>query len=173
MSSALWPGRTPLSHFGDHLGVLMQVLSLLARNVKATGNKPPKSHSAVVAALKLIDDDPTEPWTLTRVAAQVHIDHTYLIRLFHSVVGLSPMAYLNRRRLELATSFLRRGDLPVGEVGAMAGWLDANYFTRCFREHFGMSPSRYRTRFLELQGPPGSPDVVSARTAGIDPARSA
>jgi AraC-like DNA-binding protein len=82
------------------------------------------------------------------------MERTYFVRLFHSVVGLSPMAYLTRRRLELATSFLRREDLPVGEVGALSGWVDANYFTRRFRGHFGMSPSRYRARFFAAQQRP-------------------
>jgi AraC-like DNA-binding protein len=39
----------------------------------------------------------------------------------------------------------------VGEVGTMSGWLDANYFSRCFRKHFGMTPSRYRARFMDGQ----------------------
>ena len=141
-----------LSHYGDHLGLLVQILSLLARNVaEKPGAKP---HRAVIAALKLIDDAPTEPWTLKTLAGRVHVEPAYFVRLFRAVVGLPPMAYLTRRRLELATSLLRREDLPVGEVGAMAGWLDANYFSRCFREHFGMTPSRYRARFMEGQKRP-------------------
>ncbi len=144
-----------LSHFGDHLGLLVQILSSLARNVAVTsGNKPVKSHRAAAAALKLIDEAPTEPWTLTSLASRAHIEPTYFVRLFRAAVGLPPMAYLTRRRLELATNLLRREDLPVGEVGALSGWLDANYFSRCFREHFGMSPSRYRARFVNGQKQP-------------------
>ena len=30
----------------------------------------------------------------------------------------------------------------------MAGWLDANYFSRCFRQHFGMTPSKYRANSM-------------------------
>jgi AraC-like DNA-binding protein len=101
----------------------------------------------VAAAIKLIDDAPTEAWTLNTLAAQVHVEPTYLARLFHAVVGLPPMAYVTRRRLELATKLLRPDYLAVGEVGAMAGWPDKNDFSRCFRQHFGMTPSRYRTRF--------------------------
>ena len=104
---------------------------------------------AVVAALKLIDDAPTDAWSLTRLAERTHIEPTYFVRLFSAVVGLSPMAYVTRRRLELATNLLRRHDLTVGEVGAMSGWVDANYFSRSFRKHFGMTPSRYRARFTE------------------------
>ncbi|MEI8290633.1 MAG: AraC family transcriptional regulator [Verrucomicrobiota bacterium] len=137
-----------LSHYGDHLGLLLQILSLLARNVSEnSGKKLSPSHRSVVSAIKLIDDAPTDPWTLKSLAARVYIEPTYFARLFHAAVGLPPMAYLTRRRLELATTLLRRDNLPVGEVGAMAGWLDCNYFSRCFRKHFGMTPSRYRARF--------------------------
>ncbi len=139
-----------LSHYGDHLGLLLNILSILARNAAAkSGNKTMTSHRAVVSAIKMIDDAPREVWTLTTLAARVHIEPTYFSRLFHTAVGLPPMAYLTRRRLELATSLLRRDDLPVGEVGAMAGWEDQNYFSRCFRKYFGMTPSRYRARFME------------------------
>jgi len=31
----------------------------------------------------------------------------------------------------------------------MAGWPDANYFSRSFRKHFGMTPTRYRERFRD------------------------
>ena len=138
-----------LRHYGDHLGLLLQLLSLLARNIAAnSGKKPAPSHRAVVSAIKIIDDAPTESWTLTTLASRVNVEPTYFARLFHAAVGLPPMAYLTRRRLELATSLLRREDLPVGEAGAMSGWLDGNYFSRCFRKHFGMTPSRYRARFL-------------------------
>jgi AraC family transcriptional regulator, L-rhamnose operon transcriptional activator RhaR len=136
------------SHYGDHLGLLVQVLSLLARNLTAeSGKKPVTSHRAIAAALKLIDDAPTDSWTLATLASRVHVEPTYFVRLFHAAVGLPPMAYVTRRRLELATKLLRKDGVAVGEVGAMAGWPDANYFSRCFRQHFGMTPSRYRARF--------------------------
>ncbi len=139
-----------LSHFGDHLGLLVQILSLLARNMMAaSGGKSAIPHRAVAYVLKLIDDAPIEPWTLNSLAARAHVEPTYFSRLFRASVGLPPMAYLTRRRLELATTLLRRDDLPVSEVGAMSGWLDGNYFSRCFHKHFGMTPSRYRARFKE------------------------
>ena len=161
-----------LSHYGDQLGLLVQFLSVLARNVGVdSGKKPAQSHHAVAAALKLIDEDPIEAWTLTSLASRVHVEPTYFVRLFRAAVGLPPMAYLIRRRLELATNLLRRENLVIGEIGAMAGWLDANYFSRCFRKHFGMTPSRYRTRFLSAQQRPKGLDVDSGRTSANDTAR--
>lgn len=145
--------KTPLNHYGDHHGLLVQILSLLARNLEATQTEEntTAAHRAIASALKLIDDAPTAPWTLSSLAKRVSIAPAYFARLFHAGVGLPPMAYLNRRRLELATTLLRCNDLPVGEVGALSGWLDANYFSRCFRKHFGMTPSRYRARFMAVK----------------------
>lgn len=137
------------SHYGDHLGLLIQVFSLLARNLAATsGKKPARPHGAVSAALKLIDEAPTDSWTIRALSSRVHVESTYFVHLFSNVVGLPPMAYVTRRRLELATKLLRQDNLVVGEVGAMSGWPDANYFSRCFRKHFGMTPSKYRARFM-------------------------
>lgn len=140
------------SHFGDHVGLLIQILSLLARNTPrppspSAGNV--RAQRAVAVALKCIDDAPADEWTLPLLAARAAVEPTYFSRLFRAAVGLPPMAYLTRRRLEVATTLLRREDLAIGDVGAMAGWSDANYFSRSFRKHFGMTPSRYRQRFCE------------------------
>lgn len=132
----------------DCLGVLVQLLGVLARNVpekaRAAVGRP---HRAVQAALKLIDDDPSFPWTLQQLASRAHIEPAYLVRRFRAVAGLPPMAYLRRRRLELAAGLLRRTRRSVAEVGGLVGWPDANYFTRRFRCQFGVSPTDYRRRF--------------------------
>jgi AraC family transcriptional regulator, L-rhamnose operon transcriptional activator RhaR len=140
------------SHFGDHVGLLIQILSLLARNTprpSTTSAGNVRAQRAVALALKCIDDAPADDWTLPLLASRAAVEATYFSRLFRAAVGLPPMAYLTRRRLEVATTLLRRNDLAIGDVGAMAGWPDANYFSRSFRRHFGMTPSRYRQRFRE------------------------
>ena len=141
------------ANFGESLGLLVQLLSVIARNVPmgrpSDGNV--KVHPAVTAAIKMIDNNPAEPWTLRLLGERVGLRSDYLCRLFSEIVGLSPISYLTRRRLEMATSLLRRTPLPVGEVGAAVGWLDANYFSRRFHDNFGISPSNYRSRFMRVQ----------------------
>ena len=144
------------ANFGESLGLLVQFLSVIARNVPmerpSDGNV--KVHPAVTAAIKMIDDNPAEPWTLPLLAEGVGLRSDYLCHLFSEIMGLSPISYLTRRRLEMATSLLRRTPLPVREVGAAVGWLDANYFSRRFHDNFGISPSNYRSRFMTLQQRP-------------------
>ena len=141
------------SQFGEHLGLLVQFLSIVSNHLPAPTLDAPRAkiHPGVTAAIKQMDDNPSEPWTLPLLAEKVGLRPDYLCRLFGEIVGISPINYLNRRRLELATGLLRHTPLPVGDVGAAVGWTDANYFARRFNEKFGVSPSQYRTRFKRIQ----------------------
>jgi AraC family L-rhamnose operon transcriptional activator RhaR len=147
------------------LGLLILLLSTLARRLPAEATpKPRKPNPAVIAALKLIDDHPEHPWSLEQLATRVHVLPEYLVRSFGSVAGLPPMAYLRRRRLELATSLLIRSNQPVGEVGNLVGWPDANYFARRFRMEFGLAPSAYRARFANI-----SKDFGNGKSKSLHP----
>lgn len=133
------------------LGLLIQLLATLSRHLPAESkSEPQKPNPSVIAALKLIDDRPEHPWTLESLAASAHVLPDYLTRSFSKVAGLPPMAYLRRRRLEMAASLLIRSEYPVGEVGSLVGWPDANYFTRRFHAQFGLTPTAYRTRFAKV-----------------------
>ncbi|MBI5689677.1 MAG: AraC family transcriptional regulator [Verrucomicrobia bacterium] len=138
-------------HRVDLLGRLMLLLGIVARHLpRTTAPMAGRANPAISTALKLIDDNPTQEWTLENLAARAHVPPNYLVRLFKKVAGLPPMAYQRRRRLELATRLLLQSDLPVSEVGARVGWSDANYFTRRFRSQFGATPTAYRARHARL-----------------------
>jgi AraC family transcriptional regulator, L-rhamnose operon transcriptional activator RhaR len=137
------------SYRADYTGLLNQLLGLLARTLPEPPRRKraaPPQH-AIQEALRLIDGDPAHPWSLPELSARLAITPPALVRRFHAVAGLPPMAYVARRRLELATGWLTNSDLSIGEIGNRVGWPDANYFTRRFRAMFGMSPTTYRHRF--------------------------
>ena len=134
------------------LGLLVQLLGKVARHLPVKPVDKPRNaqHPAVTASLKLIDDNPAYDWTLEELAALARTPRPYLVRLFTRTAGLPPMAYLRRRRLELATKLLVESDRPVGDVGQEVGWPDANYFTRRFHAQFGLTPTAYRDRFTRV-----------------------
>ncbi len=133
------------------LGLLIQLLATVAQHLPVESKRePPKPNPSVIAALKLIDDHPEDAWSLESLAARVHVLPDYLTRSFNKVAALPPMAYLRRRRLEMATSLLTRSEYSMSEVGSLVGWPDANYFTRRFRAEFGLTPTAYRKRFSKV-----------------------
>lgn len=74
----------------------------------------------------------------------------YFCRRFKEVTGLTPTNYIRIYRIEKACEMLRRGSRNVGEVSRSCGFTDQNYFTRCFKAHFGNPPSYY----INHQGEP-------------------
>ena len=139
----------------DLLGRLLLLLGILAQHIpRSTARKQEKAHPAVSNALKLIDEDPAQDWTLEDLAERTHVPPNYLVRLFKKCTGRPPMTYVRRRRLELATQLLHRSDLRVSEIGSMVGWPDANYFARRFRSEFGIAPTGYRARHARLSEAP-------------------
>jgi AraC family L-rhamnose operon transcriptional activator RhaR len=142
----------PISHHrGDIIGRLALFLSCLGRALFPEGDHVPgglaRTHPAVVAAMRMMEDRPAHPWTLTELAAELHLAPGYLVRLFKSATGLPPMAFLSRLRVEVAAAQLLQTDQSICRIGESVGWPDQNYFARRFRSHFGLSASAYRTRF--------------------------
>lgn len=71
-------------------------------------------------------------------------------RVFKQETGLSPMRWLEARRMEAARQYLSTTGKSVAEVAEAVGYADPFYFSRVFRRHFGMPPLRYRRRGLGL-----------------------
>ncbi len=67
----------------------------------------------------------------------------YFCRHFKIITGLSPMIYIRILRLEKAMEMLANENLSFGEIATRCGFSNANYFTRCFKSHFNMTPSEY------------------------------
>ena len=79
--------------------------------------------------------------TLTRLT---HMNKYYMAHSFTKFTGLSPIQYLNRRRLEDACQLLETTDCSISEIAAQTGFSSQSYFTQIFRKFYGMTSVQYR-----------------------------
>lgn len=68
-------------------------------------------------------------------------------RRFVTATGLTPIAYVQRLRIEDAKRRLERTDASVDEISWQVGYEDAAFFRRLFKRTTGLVPSAYRKRF--------------------------
>jgi len=68
-------------------------------------------------------------------------------RRFVAATGLTPIAYVQRLRIEDAKRRLERTDAPVDEISWRVGYEDSAFFRRLFRRTTGLAPGAYRKRF--------------------------
>ena len=76
-----------------------------------------------------------------------HLAERTFKRRFTSATGLTPIAYVQRLRIEDAKRRLERTDAPVDEVSWRVGYEDAAFFRRLFKRTTGLAPGAYRKRF--------------------------
>lgn len=95
-------------------------------------------------ALKRIHADVAHPWTVSQLAAAAALSRSAFFERFTSTVGVAPMEYLLRWRMELAKELLRQGDLPVSEIAESIGYGSSSTFGVAFGRYVGQSPSKYR-----------------------------
>jgi AraC-like DNA-binding protein len=93
------------------------------------------------------DRNYAEPLNLTSLAAVAGISKYHFQRLFKVTYGLTPAAYLSRRRIERAQDLLRATNLTVTEVCHAVGFFSLGSFSTRFRGLVGESPSEFQRRY--------------------------
>ncbi len=66
-----------------------------------------------------------------------------LHRKLKALTGQTTTEFIRSQRLKLAASLLRKSDVNISEIGYQVGFNDHSYFTKCFREIYGTSPSQF------------------------------
>ncbi|MGI5959891.1 MAG: helix-turn-helix domain-containing protein [Massiliimalia sp.] len=98
------------------------------------------------AAAEYIDTHYQENVRLSQLSQILHLDGSYISKLFKAQYGMSISAYIACRRLEEAKKLLRLTDLTMEQVAEQSGFYDASHFHRIFCRQEGKSPGEYRNR---------------------------
>lgn len=82
--------------------------------------------------------------TVKSVSEYYGINEKYLGQLFKENMGLSFCKYKNKLRLKEAAYMLGNSDIKVIDIAVAMGYDSAAYFSKKFREEYGLSPTEYR-----------------------------
>jgi len=80
------------------------------------------------------------------LCARFFISESQMRRDFRRATGLSPADYIRTRRLERAAGLLEAGTHNAAAAASACGFATPYYFSKCFRDHFGMPPSKFTGR---------------------------
>ena len=73
----------------------------------------------------------------------------HLSRFFHVHTQQNFRSYVNEIRLKRSLQFLSDLRYNVTDVASLCGFSDHQYFIRCFRQRFGLTPGDYRKRRID------------------------
>lgn len=97
-------------------------------------------------ALEVIHARPSLRLSVAEIAGEAHLAPSTLARNFRRETGMSVGAYLDSLIMQQAEQLVVGTDLPLSAISDQFGFCDQFYFSRRFREKFGMPPSRLRAQ---------------------------
>ena len=83
------------------------------------------------------------------LASELNMSRTVFFNKLKSLTGLSPVEFVREIRFERAAEYIRKMELSVSEISYKVGTEEPRYFSRCFKQKFGTTPSEYRTQNME------------------------
>ncbi len=130
--------------------LLSKIWKALCRDCIQTGNG--LSHQDRVdaerirAMLTYIDQNIAGELSTKAIADSVCISESVCLRCFHRTLGITPIQYVKRSRLNKAAELLRATSLTTKAIALECGFPDVSYFTKAFRERMGCTPKVYREK---------------------------
>ncbi len=80
------------------------------------------------------------------MAAATATSRSGLNRKMKSILGVTPLDFLREARIKRACQMLASKELNVSEIAFKCGFSDPKYFSRCFKQSMGMSPTEYKKK---------------------------
>ena len=122
----------------EHLsGEIREVDSRITRWIEEVGADLKKSHLPI-----------------REMARHIGMSPSQLARAFHRQLGLSPVQYFEKLRMEHAAELLTVSSMRVREIAEATGYEDALYFSGRFRAAMGLSPRQWRQKREKPVFPP-------------------
>lgn len=131
-----------LKQRGLFLVLLAELLAGARGSVKTSHGG--KSLRLVQALKQRIENDFRRQLSMILLAKEFKVTPGHMTRTFRMIVGISPLEYVHRLRLEEAYRLLSDTSMNVSEAASEVGFEDANYFSRLFRKKMGISPCLVR-----------------------------
>ncbi len=106
-------------------------------------------------AARLLDEPDAWPEagpTVQALAERLGVSDRHVRRIFEAQYGVSPLQYLQTRRLLTAKQLLADTDLPVAQVAGASGFHSLRRFNAAFLAHYGLNPSALRRAGGRPQG---------------------
>ena len=115
------------------------ICEMSEKNVLPSGNS-----DYIHEVLKFIRHNLDSKLSLEKISIQAKISPFHFSRQFKREVGLSPMEYVTKLRLQQAIFLLKTTDLPIVDIATSVGYDNYGSFINRFTESIGISPNKFR-----------------------------
>ncbi len=88
--------------------------------------------------------------TVEMLVSAAGMGRTVFFNKLKGILGISPIEFIKETRIKRAAQLLETGKFNVSEVSFQIGMNDARYFSKCFKQKYGVTPSEYKSKTLPV-----------------------
>lgn len=126
-----------------------QFLAFLYSLAAGTPSIGMADNAHVEKALAILQNAIDKPLDLSKLCQRLELTREHFVRLFTERMGMPPMRYYTRLKIEAAQAMLSSSNLQVQEISGKLSFANPFNFTRAFKRVSGLSPTEYRARCLQ------------------------
>ncbi len=132
----------------DALVVKEKIYNTLLKLIKKSPSKPETNaySRCIQKAIEYINLHLGEKLSLADIAQYAYVSKSTLSSKFKVELNMTVLEYIQRKKMFKAEQLLKNGDLSVSEISKILGFSEQFYFTRYFKQFFGIPPRDYRKR---------------------------
>jgi AraC family transcriptional regulator len=141
------PEETPLGRMKADIA-LRQLLIPFIATLTEQQNASLHRLSSLKIVLDYIENNLPQQIKLEDLAAMCHQSPNYFSSQFFKIMGLRPIAYINRKRIEMSQSQLIISRKSIKQIAYESGFSCSAYFCRMFKNQIGVRPEEYRKNHI-------------------------
>ena len=77
---------------------------------------------------------------------EMAVSRSVFFKKLKSLTGLAPVEFIKEMRVKRAANLIESGEFNMTQIAYMVGINDPRYFSKCFKQRFGMTPTEYKDR---------------------------
>ncbi len=128
----------------ERIDAFAKILTLMADYISAKDLMPDEEYTVGTLIKNYVKDNISKKITLSDMAWHLHRSTVSLTEHFKAEFGMTIMEYVTEKRLKMAEEMLCTTDKLVKEISVSCGFSDVEYFSRCFKRRYGLTPTEYR-----------------------------
>ncbi|MDR9365388.1 MAG: DUF4242 domain-containing protein [Balneolaceae bacterium] len=83
-------------------------------------------------------------YTIDKLSKEMRLSRAQLYRKLNSMSNTSPVQFVRNVRLRFALNLIKERKLSISEIAYELGFSNPSYFAKCFKEKYGISPSKIK-----------------------------
>jgi len=122
----------------------IELIILIYRYLNDIYKEISNANPVIKHAIEYIDKTKFQKIEVVDVAIACNTSSRNLRFLFHKYLSIAPLAYIQKMKIQIASSYLRNSTMTISNIAYMLSFESPEYLSKLFKKHTGFSPTEYR-----------------------------